>query len=166
MASGGLGIYPKLFLRPIPELAWKNATFGPIYSDRGIFLIGLASHIQSATNRPICLGPFSHESFRYHSDFLIHTLGYVCLTSGAVNGSEKLSALIGSPSQFENQSKKFFLRQTLEKKFFLVLGQIFRVKQVSSSKKMDLTLNLRPTGELQIWLSQYYPILEIALAGE
>ena len=166
MASGGLGIYPKLFLRPIPELAWKNATFGTINSDRGIFLIGLASHIQSATNRPICLGPFSHESSRYHSDFLIHTLGYVCLTSGAVNGSENLSALIGSPSQFENQSQKFFLRQTLEKIFFLVLGQIFRVKQVSSSKKMDLTLNLRPTGELQIWLSQYYPILEIALAGE
>ena len=56
----------------------------------------------------------------------------------------------GHPSQFENQSQKFFLRQTLEKKIFLVLGQIFRVKQVSSSKKMDLTLNLRPTGELQI----------------
>ena len=166
MASSGLGIFPKSFLRLIPELAWKNATFGPINSDRCIFLIGLASHIQSATNRPICLGPSSHESSRRHSDFLIHTLGYVCLTSGAVNGSEKLSALIGSPSQFENQSQKKFLRQTLENLNFLVLGQIFRVKQVSSSKKMDLTLNLRPTGELQIWLSQYYPILEIALAGE
>ena len=50
--------------------------------------------------------------------------------------------------QFENQSLKIFLRQTLEKLNFLVLGQIFRVKQVSSSKELDLTLKLRPTGEL------------------